>query len=159
MTELTQAHLKSVLDYDPETGVFTWKNRSDIPRNVNAGRVGKEAGCVADYVCTQYLLIGINGVLYKAHRLAWFYLHGRWPEGDIDHRNCDGLDNRIVNLREASRRQNLANMRVKGRIRIKGVSRSGKNPRKPFQAQIRIGGKRKWLGYYSTAEEAGEVYM
>lgn len=113
---MTQAQLKERLHYDPETGIFTWKER---PRNDfaspesfptwNKRFAGKPAGSISN---RGYYRIKFWGVPYMSHRLAWLYVHGEWPENEIDHINGVKTDNRISNLREADRLINLANMPV-----------------------------------------------
>lgn len=107
--------LKRKLKYDPATGLFT---RNCIMTGSSIGDVcgtKKENG---------YVIISIDRVLYRAHRLAWFYFYGRWPEGDIDHVNRIRNDNRIANLREACRSDNLCNSsrRSDNKTGIRGVS-------------------------------------
>ncbi len=99
--ELTAEYLRSILHYDQETGIFTWKVRT--ARRVKAGDV---AGCSDG---DGYRLIKVQSRLYKAHRLAWLYIHGSWPKDQIDHINRIRTDNRIANLREVSNKQNLQN--------------------------------------------------
>lgn len=114
--KLSHADLLRVLHYDPETGVFTWKERISI-RIV----VGRRAGVVNSI---GYRIVGVFGQLFTAHRLAWFYTHGRWPAADLDHINGNRDDNRLANLREATRQQNLQNARrrVSNTSGVKGVS-------------------------------------
>ena len=97
---LTAEQLRSVLDYDQETGIFTWKVRTS---NV---KVGDVAGCLAG---EGYLLIGLQRRRYHAHRLAWLYVYGSWPKDQIDHINRIRTDNRISNLREVTNKQNMQN--------------------------------------------------
>lgn len=97
---LSQEYLRDVLHYDRETGTFTWKKNTGKKR-----LVGKVAGSKSE----DYWEIGLLGRRYKAHRLAWFYVHGVWPQSDIDHINLDKLDNRFDNFREATRAQNNIN--------------------------------------------------
>lgn len=88
---ITQSDLKDQLRYNPRTGEFRW---------LRGGRFNRLAGKSAGYRDPDgYLLIRIGGVLYQAHRLAWLYMTGNWPNGGfIDHRNTDPSDNRWVNL-------------------------------------------------------------
>ena len=148
--EFTQAQLMEALHYDPETGVFTWRN----DRQSNA-----KAGSVAGFDDTAgYRSIGIGMTTWKAHRLAWFYVHGIWPEALIDHMNQDKLDNRIANLRLATISQNRQNMTkyrsntsgFKGVHWFKATSR--------WQAQIKHEGRRYHLGFFKNAEDAAAAY-
>ena len=95
--ELNQEYLRKILTYDPESGHFKW--------NFNKGARNKSpyAGTQTSY---GYIKILIDQKQYFAHRLAWLYVHGHWPEGFIDHINGDKADNRLVNLREAKREEN-----------------------------------------------------
>jgi hypothetical protein len=114
--KLSHADLLRVLHYDPETGVFTWKERISIRI-----MVGWRAGMVNTI---GYRVTQISGEMFLMHRLAWFYVHGRWPVADIDHINGDRDDNRLCNLREATRQQNIQNSKRRrdNRTGIKGVS-------------------------------------
>ncbi|MFW5402706.1 HNH endonuclease [Yersinia sp. 1252 StPb PI] len=102
---ITLERLKKILHYDSETGVFTWK----IYRRHNVG-VGSTAGSPSN---KGYIQIKVDGVSYKAHRLAWFYVHGRWPVEQIDHINQIKGDNRICNLREATNSQNVQHQTIR----------------------------------------------
>ena len=144
------ARLKEVLDYDPASGGFRWK--------VSRGRSAK-AGAVAGSLSKDgYLLIGVDGRNYPAHRLAWVYVHGVWPEGDLDHVSLDRLDNRLDNLRPASRSQNMANTgpHRDNSTGLKGVYFDARRQR--WAALVTKDGRRKWLGYHDTAEAAHATY-
>src|SRR5262249_32141337 len=110
---ITQERLKEVLFYSPKTGTFIWRVTLN-PR----GKAGSVAGCKDG----AYWAIRIDRTLYDAHRLAWLYMTGEWPEG-IDHRDKDGINNRWKNLREADQSQNGANsrLRVNSATGYKGV--------------------------------------
>lgn len=147
---LTQSRLKELLSYDPETGHFHWlkawgRRRMDRP----AGCFNKRDG---------YLLIGIDRVVYQAHRLAWLYVHGSMPRGVIDHANGNGLDNRLSNLRAASQAQNLQNRgkQTNNTSGFKGVYLHSQNKR--WVARITVNGRCHALGCYSTPEEAHAAY-
>lgn len=99
---LSHAFLLSVLAYDPATGIFRWRTK----RGPN-GDPHRHAGYVMADI--GYRLIHLNYKKYLAHRLAWFYVHGEWPEHEIDHINRDRADNRISNLRLATRTLNSWN--------------------------------------------------
>lgn len=136
-----------MLNYDPLTGIFTWKVRS------GRAHPGKVAGSQHS---KGYWHIRIEGRLWMAHQLAWFMTYEIWPEFDVDHEDTNKLNNRICNLREATRSQNCCNQgkRVTNTSGYKGVSPS--NGR--WKAQINIDGKRKNLGRFDTSELAAAAY-
>jgi hypothetical protein len=137
------------LTYDPATGVFAWRSGSRAPRGF-AGTPTRQG----------YIQIQLMGKLYLAHRLAWLMTHGEWPPEDIDHINGDKADNRIANLRQASRSQNLANTRLRrdNRVGVKGVERTSRNVPRPFRAKVGIGGKYVIAPYRATLAEAAADY-
>jgi len=97
---ITPEQLKKLLQYDPETGLFTWL----------ASNNGVQIGDVAGYKTTDgYITIRVNYKLYLAHRLVWLYMTGEWPENQIDHENHAKDDNRFNNLCEATHQQNQMN--------------------------------------------------
>ncbi len=149
--KLDHQTLTRILDYNAETGVFTWK----VPTS-NRVRAGEVAGSPDRH---GHLLICVNGIRYGAGRLAWFAVHKVWPTDEIDHINLIKDDNRIANLREATHQQNVRNvkMRRNNRTGLKGVV-APKGTRK-FVAQITIDGKVNYLGLYDTPEKAHEVYV
>lgn len=141
----TAEQIKSVLHYDPETGIFTWL---ESPQ----GRV--MAGSVAGSITYQgYVSIKFGRKPYFAHRLAWLYMTGEWPPDCIDHINGIKNDNRIENLRPATVHQNLQNQYGKG-YRF----RPEKSKKNPWIAQIKINGKTKHLGSFATKDEAIFAY-
>src|SRR6516225_532220 len=154
---LTHARLLKMVDYNPGTGVFTWR----IAPKKGPDRTGLRAGTVSKIrpTCTRpYRQIRIDGKTYFEHRLAWFHVHGRWPQGILDHINFDSLDNRIANLREATHSTNKANRPPpkNNSTGYKGVSFNkvyGK-----FQASICRQYKQMHLGFFDAAEEAHAAY-
>lgn len=153
--DLTAEQVRAALDYDLETGLFRWRERQDMRACWNS----KHAGKIATYRNSAgYIGVRLNGVLRYAHRLAWLYVYGEWPDGDVDHINRDKADNRIENLRLATRSQNNANS-CRPRTNtsgFKGVSWSNAVGR--WKAEIRARGKRYHLGYFDTPEEAHTAY-
>lgn len=99
--EPTPNDFKERLDYDPETGLFTWSQSPKNPR-----MAGKKAGSVAS---NGYVMIQVFGKRHLAHRIAWFMTHGQWPSFYIDHVNRIKHDNRIANLRDVPQRANVWN--------------------------------------------------
>lgn len=150
--DLTVERLKELLHYEPETGVFTWRVKTNKSRNW----VGKRAGCAN--VSTGYVMIGIDGHDIRAHRLAWFYMTGEWPANEVDHRNTDKGDNRWDNLRQATTRLNGENKRRANRNSKTGFL--GVSPhRNRFMARIKVNGKHKCLGTFDTPEQAHAAYV
>lgn len=146
---LTQEYLKSILNYDSGTGIFTWliTPTNNVP-----------AGSIAGYPVYGYIIIGINKKLYRAHRLAWLYMYGCFPEGILDHINRDRQDNKIDNLRIASKQQNAYNSKLnkKNTSGFRGVSWHKASNK--WRATASIQGKSYNLGVYITAKEASAVY-
>lgn len=148
---LDVAHLRNVLIYDPESGVLTWRHRSDVPLGWNDKYAGKPAFTANR---NGYRVGKVNGVPYMAHRVAWAIHYGENPVSEIDHINGNPADNRIVNLRAADRFINNRN-----RARLKS-NRSGftgviwgRSARK-WIAQIEVDGQRKHLGTFAAKEDA-----
>lgn len=143
--------LKCVLDYSPETGVFTWRQRAS--NRIKIGDIAGRASSIG------YILVGLRGKRYWAHRLAWFYVHGSWPSQTIDHIDGNKLNNCISNLRLATMPQNIANSKRSKRNTsgYKGVSYD--RERGLWRANIKAAGHHKQLGRFSTPEEAHVAYM
>jgi hypothetical protein len=145
---------RSLLDYDPCTGVFSWKCRQvSKPQHIswNDKLAGKAAGCVSS---SNYLLISISDNSYFAHRVAWLIVHGRWPEDQIDHIDHDTLNNSLSNLREVTNTENHRNVSL-SKINKSGVSgvywcrKSSK-----WHAQGIASGKRVHLGLFELLSDA-----
>lgn len=146
MIMLTQERLKQFLHYDPETGAFTrLLERGGRRKDGRGGRPSAQG----------YLRTCIDCRVYYSHRLAWYYVHGVWA-GEIDHIDGDRANNRISNLRPATRTQNLANSRRSSANTsgFKGVSRC----RDKWRASIRKDGKSFHLGVFDTREAAADRY-
>jgi hypothetical protein len=146
---LTAERLRELMDYDPETGVFT--------RRVHAGARGRgRAGDVAGSVDDKgYIRIVVDGRRRLAHRLAWLYVTGEWPAEQIDHISGVRDDNRMCNLREATHAENCRNAkRRSGRTGFKGVVPRGNR----YIARIKKGGRCIHLGTFETPEAAHAAY-
>lgn len=109
---LTQDRVKELLDYNPETGILTWK----IKRRGRA-KVGDEAGTVNG---AGYVKLSVDGKQYLAHRVIWLWLYGYLPENNVDHVNRVTTDNRECNLREVSQSCNIRNSQVSA-INLSGI--------------------------------------
>jgi len=146
---LSPEQLRELLDYDPETGVFRWKQR--VARRV---RVGDVAGRLNS---EGYRNFSIRGRHYRASRVAFALVYGRWPSGSMDHINRNRRADRLCNLRECTLSENSRNASLRGdnSSRLKGACRS--NGR--WQARIRIDGKPAYLGTFSTPELAHAAYV
>lgn len=143
---LTQKRLKEVLKYDPEAGIFTRRITISSRALVNS---------VAGYTNGNgYQRIRLDGGDYMLHRLAWLYIHGYFPEADIDHINRKRDDNRIINLREVSRTCNLRNAGIRSDnvSGVKGVCWSTRAAK--WMAQIQINRKTLILCHSSNFLEA-----
>jgi hypothetical protein len=152
MTVITATQIRDILNYDPETGKFTWKKK--ISSKVVIGRVA------GTNVQNGYSGISIYNKRYYSHRLAWLHFYGLFPDGLIDHIDGDKQNNSIANLRSATPSENSQNtrMRCDNTVGMKGVSYSTVTPGRPFRAYVCRDGKRLWLGYFRTAGEAQAAY-
>ena len=149
MKSLEQDLLKELLNYDPETGVFTWA----VDRgNVKAGSI---AGCL---FMQGYIGISINKSSYKAHRLAWIYMYGVIPKGlTVDHKNGNKSDNSLDNLRLATTAQQNQNAKIyasntSGFVGVVWHKQSNK-----WRAYITVNKQTKHLGSFNTPEAANDA--
>lgn len=158
--DLTAEYLRSILDYDQESGVFVWRERPDMRPMWNSRYAGKRAGFAwtVNPGCV-YWSIRIHDWPFLAHRLAWLYVYGEWPNGQVDHIDGDGLNNRIANLRLATKSQNAANARRPrtNKSGYKGVCLvTGRTDK--WRATIKAGGRQVHLGHFSDPREAHAAY-
>lgn len=157
-------NIQELLDYNPETGVFIWMPRSiqvdrkEINKSWNTKYARKQAGSAYKKGNTNYLYITIYDKHYYAHRLAFLYMIGEWPEKNIDHVDGDGLNNKWNNLRLADPRENGANRgpQANNTSGFKGVSFD--KSRNLYRAVITVEGKTKHLGRFAIPEEAHAAY-
>lgn len=147
---LTQAKVKELFDYDPETGDLIWQ--------CNIG-THKTAGNVAGFLRKNgYKEISVNRKRYNAHRLVWLWHYGVFPANGLDHINGDKSDNCIENLREATKVQNAQNRRTARSDNKSGYLGVGVS-RDKWTAQIYLSGKRLHIGCFDTPEAAHEAYL
>jgi hypothetical protein len=138
---LTQAELKSKLIYFPEEGYF----------------IRLPLGNVTGFNRNGYVIIGIKNREYRAHRLAWLYVYGAMPNNFIDHINGDKTDNRIANLREATKSQNGFNVGIKSTNKSGYKNVSWNKEKMKWKVALRVNGKQKHMGYFDDLEFAGMV--
>lgn len=140
---ITQKELKELLNYNPDTGIFTWRYSR------RGAKKGSTAGSNDGY---GYTSIRVNSKPYGSHRLAWLYMFGAWPKNQIDHINHDRVDNRIENLREVTRQENGRNLALnkKNTSGVTGVRRKGNQ----WYATIGVNGSKVRLGGFKDKFEA-----
>jgi hypothetical protein len=147
----TVEEVRALLDYDPETGLFRWL------KTAGRGRAGEVAGTLHRL---GYTRIKIDGRFHLAHRLAYLWVRGTWPQHQIDHADGIRSNNALANLREATRaenNQNRAKQRRPTSSRFLGVCLDKAKGR--WRAAISCNGKRQHLGYFATPEEAYTSYL
>jgi hypothetical protein len=147
---ITQSELKQVLEYNPETGLFTWK------KTVNTRAV---IGSIAGWNINEgYIQISIYGKKYRAHRLAFLYMTGEWPKELVDHINQIKDDNRWSNLRQATVSENNINSKKQknNKSGYRGVYWDSKN--QMWRVQIKYKSKHRYLGRYVNIEHAAAAY-
>lgn len=147
---LTLAELKLALLYDPGTGEFF--HLKSTPRGGFMDPAGelKPSG---------YVLVSVGGHRYRAHRLAWFYMTGTWPERDLDHRDTIRNHNAWTNLREATLQQNGANSTIR-RLNTSGFKGVYWNKQRgKWAAKINPDRRQVHLGFFVKIEEAAAAYV
>lgn len=149
--ELTQDLLKSIVSYDPETGVFT--RISSSARRF----VGKPAGTSKYCNGTFYWKIKILNRQYSAHRLAWLHMYGHFPADQIDHIDGDGLNNRIENLRCVDQRDNNRNRRIQANNTSGICGVYFEKSLNKWRVRIRVDRHYKHFGLFEDIEEARKV--
>ncbi len=155
MSEVLGAdELRALLAYDGSTGVFTWR----ICHKRRPNQAGTIAGCSDP---RGYRQIRIGKKLYWAHRLAWLYMTGAWPTGEVDHINGDKSNNAFSNLRDGTKSQNMQNLRgpmcsnkTSGLLGAHWSHHLGK-----WKSSITVNGQSKYLGLFPSAEDAHAAYL
>lgn len=143
---LTQERLKELLHYDQDTGVFTWliSPRNNVFIGSVAGRTDRKG----------YIRISYQKTPYQAHWLAWLFVYNKWPDNEIDHINGNPSDNRISNLRDVTRKQNMENKKIykNNKSGYSGVTWHSRD--KKWQVRIGHYGKRISLGFFDDLSDA-----
>ncbi len=147
---ITQARLKQLLKYEPESGRLIWVVSKSwrTPVGSYSGSVTGRSGI------KRYRHTSVDGDRYKDHRLIWLYFYGEWPCSDIDHIDGDGLNNKIGNLRIVSKTENQRNRRLCSNSRSGFNGVSWHSSTKNWQVNIRSNGKQITLGRYQTLIDA-----
>ena len=147
---ISHERLLHLVTYDPEMGFFRW--------NFQVGSHGVKDAIAGGLDNRGYWALRLDGKAYQAHRLAWFYMTGKWPKDQIDHANLRRSDNRLENLRECDNSQNNANRKAQSNntLGTKGVHFN--KSLKKFRAQIKVRGKRIHIGLFDSLEQAATAY-
>ena len=147
---ITQKWLQTIFFYNPMTGVFTRRLKTNTKQKLGevAGRLNADG----------YWHIHIGHTMYKAHRLVYLYLYGELPLREVDHINGNKSDNRLANLRLCERKENCRNFKKykNNTSGFVGVSKHKKCNR--WVATMQVDGTQKYLGLFKTPEEASAVY-
>ena len=153
-----QAEVRAALDYDPATGVLTWRHRTTRSQAWNTRYAGTAAGYGMRQTNTSYLQINLNGRKVMGHRLAFLMMTGKIPK-EVDHRDMNGMNNRWANLRSCTRSQNKMNRgwQRNAKVKLKGVTYTHTGRR--YRARIKLQGVERHLGCFATPEEAHAVYL
>lgn len=157
-------YLRQILTYDPVNGWLIWNRRSAdlftwprICNSWNAKYAGTRAGALAN---DGYRKLTIKYKTYLEHRVIFSLVHGIDIENEIDHINCDRADNRIENLRLATKSEQCVNNsgQKRRRSQYKGAYINSVKSQRKFRSSISFGGKTFYLGVFETAEDAHAAY-
>jgi hypothetical protein len=157
---ISQARLKEIVEYNPETGDFIIRDHQNPP-NVKFKTPHRKSGyklqCKSKHNGKYYFVGRFDGRLYRLHRIAFLYMTGLMPK-IIDHIDGNGLNNKWSNLRSCSQSENMRNQKLSklSKYGFKGVSLS--KEKKKYRANIVLNYKQKHLGYFNTPEEAYAAY-
>lgn len=144
------SRLRQLIDYDEDTGLLVAK--VETHGRWKAGRA------MGTRMTNGYISVTVDSCRFLAHRVAWAIKHGSWPTDQIDHINGDRSDNRLSNLRSATNQQNSSNKTKHARNKSGHIGVHWREDAKKWRASIMIRGKRKYLGYFDTKDEAAKAY-
>ncbi|MDD2263112.1 MAG: HNH endonuclease signature motif containing protein [Candidatus ainarchaeum sp.] len=144
---ITQKELKKILFYNPKTGIFKWKISP-------VGRIKINDIAGSKHKKLKNIDICIKGIKYKAHRLAWLYMYGKFPQNQIDHINHVQFDNRIKNLRDVSDAENKRNKKMQSNNTSGVVGVCFNKQNKKWRSRIYLNGKQIHLGEFNDIKDA-----
>jgi hypothetical protein len=145
---ITQEHVRSVFNYDPETGIVTRINELTTP---NRHLVGPNVGSRVH----GHLRVFVGGRNVFMHRVIWLWMTGSWPSQTIDHINGIRDDNRWINLRDVSVQENSMNRRVAAKTSRSGiVGVHWDKAKRRYRAKIGINGVTRYLGTFTDISDA-----
>lgn len=147
---MDQTYLKSIIEYNPDNGLFRRLYRTSPTANLDWSIGSKRPD--------GYTFLSIQNKQYLCHRLAWLYIYGAFPKTYLDHINQNKQDNRIVNLRLTNKSLNALNTSLPhedSSSTYQGVSRTSSGK---WMCKLTINGYQRYLGSYNTEEEAYMVY-
>jgi len=147
---LTQEYVKHILHYDPETGDFIRLKRTG--RTTHTGDI---LGCISKGASgKRYTVFMVKNILYGAHRLAFFYMEGRWPNNEIDHIDGNGLNNKWNNLREVTHQENMRNTKLSSTNTSGHIGVYWSKALNKWRSQIMINDKCMYLGIFIEIKDA-----
>lgn len=148
---ITVNRLREALNYNPETGTFTWLIRTS--NRISVGdRAGRDNG-------NGYRRISIDGQSYYEHQLAWLYVYAEWPENEVDHIDGVGTNNKISNLRHGTHTENSQNLSLRSTNKSGMIGVSWSKLHLKWEAYITVNFKKKYLGLFDDLEAAGAAYL
>lgn len=155
---ITADRLRQLLDYDPDTGLFTWLPRDPVNQYVQTWNTRYANRVAGTFHNGKYVQINVEGKLYSCHRLAWLYVYGEFPDRSVDHINRDPSDNRLCNLRLAEPHEQMQNLPIRRHNTSGHTGVSYAKHAKKWVARISHRRRLHHLGYYCTREAAAAAY-
>lgn len=144
---VTAEHARKILNYDHETGLFTWRERPGRRCIIGARATSHQKGRNT---------VRLGGYKFQASNVAWLYIYGEWPDFEIDHKDRNKRNDAIENLRPSTTMKNMMNM---GKTKRSSTGFKGAHPhRNGFVAYIRADGYKYYLGKFDELEHAAAVY-
>jgi hypothetical protein len=143
---IDQETVKKIFHYDAESGMLLWRNGNG--RNVKPWQQANSLNS------SGYYAIKIQNKSYRVHRLIWLYVNGKFPDGDIDHKNRIRNDNRLCNLRDVSRTDNAQNISLPKHNKSGHIGVSWIKSHNCWTVYVKVNKKNKWLGYYKNLDAA-----